>query len=100
MYVYGYAALYLTYLFALALFGPRWLFAESSILNPKWVVQFAMLTLPAIIPFTMRLLARRRASAFATALCPCGSGSPFKTCCLTYSEALRDRERNFYKTFT
>lgn len=98
--VYSYTLLHMSYFIALAFIGPKWLLENASIVNPKWILQFGMFALPAIIPFTLRLLARRRASASSVNFCPCGSGSPFKVCCFAYSEAMKDRERNFYKTLT
>ena len=98
--VYAYAALHVAYLISLGVIGPKWLTEHDSIVNPKWLLQFAVLMLPAAIPLTLRSLARRRASASAMSFCPCGSGLPFISCCFDYSEALKARERTFYKTFT
>ena len=100
VYVFGYAAFHLAYLTGLAFTDPKWLLQKSPIVSPNWIPQFAVFVLPAIIPLTMRLLARRRASSSAIWLCPCGSGMPYKSCCFAHSQALRNRERHFYKTFT
>jgi hypothetical protein len=99
-YVYGYAALHVAYIISLAFIGPKWLTAETSIANPMWILQFAMFMLPVAIPLTMRMMARRHSSVSVISSCPCGSGLQFKSCCFAYSQALKDRERNFYKTFT
>ena len=99
-YVYGYALFHVTYLFALASAGPKWLMEESSIVNPKWILQFAVFALPGVIPFTMRLIGRRRTSALFSAICPCGSGLPFRSCCQARWEELKNRERNFHRTIT
>jgi hypothetical protein len=98
--VYSYAALHIAYCVTLAFIGPKWLLERYSFLDLRWILSFAMFALPAVIPMSLRRIAERRATASVIKLCPCGSGSPYETCCFARTGTLRDRERHSYKSFT
>jgi hypothetical protein len=99
IYAYGFAALYMAYLIGLVIVGPPSLGTQRSILDPRWILQFAVFLLPLIIPVTMRLVAKRRTSRAIMESCPCGSSLPYSACCRPRTEAMKEKERNFYKTF-
>lgn len=98
VYVYAFTVLYLTYAGALVAYAPSWLTKHTAIWNPLWLAQFGMFILPLIVPFTMRMIARRHPSDRWH--CPCGSGKPYRVCCQTATEERREANRNPHKTFT
>ena len=103
IYVYSFVALYVVYLtalFALSIGGRAdWLMSRSPIYTMKWALQFLVFLLPLVVPLLMRFSTRRHAWT-PVMQCPCGSVLPYSTCCRRDTEAIRNKERHFYKTFT
>jgi len=103
VYVWAFAALYVLYLiatFALYVMGYLdWLVRETPIYTMKWVLQFLFFMLPLAVPLLMRWSTRFHAWT-PVMQCPCGSAVTYSACCQSRTEAMKDKERHFYKTFT
>lgn len=103
VYVYCFVALYLLYLmatFGLYVMGHLdWLMSHAPIYTMKWVLQFLFFMPPLVVPLLMRWSTRRHAWT-PIMRCPCGSSLPYLSCCHARTEAMKEKQRNFHKTFT